>query len=164
MPGGSSLAKLLEAGRGVRNKNAPPPLDPQQILGWADTYHKRVGEWPRRGSDEIGVASGETWAGIDNALNRGLRGLPEGSSLAQLLEAERGIRNHANLPQLTEGLILEWADLYHERTGGWPKSKTGKIAEAPFENWRKLDNALRLGLRGLPGGSSLAKLLAAKGK
>jgi hypothetical protein len=32
----------------------------------------------------------------------------------------------------------------------------------PDEKWRNIDNALRYGLRGLPGGSSLAKLLAEK--
>jgi hypothetical protein len=35
----------------------------------------------------------------------------------------------------------------------------GQVAGAPGETWRALDVALRQGLRGLPGGDSLARLL-----
>jgi hypothetical protein len=59
--------------------------------------------------------------------------------------------------------ILTWADLHHRRTGQWPKMAAGPIVDAPLgENWRKVDNALRHGLRGLSGGSSLARLLDEK--
>jgi len=49
---------------------------------------------------------GTTWRQIDNALRLGLRGLPGGSSLAQLLAHRRGYRNVRALPPLTEELIL----------------------------------------------------------
>ncbi|HEV3079306.1 MAG TPA: hypothetical protein VGY66_05980 [Gemmataceae bacterium] len=48
---------------------------------------------------------------------------------------------------------------HHQRTGRWPSAKSGPILEAPAENWSKVDAALRDGLRGLPGGSTLAQLL-----
>lgn len=102
----------------------------------------------------------ETWLRVDNALNRGLRGFPGGSSLAQLLAAERAVRNHLDVELLSVGQILLWSDTHHERTGLWPNAKSGAVADAPGETWAALDIALGRGTRGLPGGSSVAKLLA----
>ncbi len=56
--------------------------------------------------------------------------------------------------------ILRWADGHHRRTGRWPKEREGPITEAPGETWMAVDMALRKGHRGLPGGSSLIRLLA----
>jgi hypothetical protein len=62
-------------------------------------------------------------------------------------------------PPLTVGQILAWADAHHARTGKWPSAGTGPVAGAPGEKWAGLDQALRAGVRGLPGGDTLAKLL-----
>jgi hypothetical protein len=56
--------------------------------------------------------------------------------------------------------ILEWADAHHRRTGRWPGVLSGEIPEAPGEDWHAVNFALYRGFRGLPGGDSLAKLLA----
>jgi hypothetical protein len=99
---------------------------------------------------------------VDNALRLGLRGLPGGPSLARLLSHERGVRgvhNPSDLPRLTAEQVLAWADDHHGRAGSWPTAACGPVAGAPEENWRNIDTALRLGLRGLPAGSSLARLL-----
>jgi hypothetical protein len=62
---------------------------------------------------------------------------------------------------LTTADILAWADAWHSRHGHWPKRHHGPIPEAPLgTTWRQVDNALRFGHRGLPGRSSLARLLA----
>jgi hypothetical protein len=61
---------------------------------------------------------------------------------------------------LTEQEILVWADAHHQRSGEWPQSTSGFVVDAPGEKWVNLDVVLRLGLRGLPGNSSLAQLLA----
>ncbi len=61
---------------------------------------------------------------------------------------------------LTVKQILNWADAHHRRTGRWPLHRSGAIPEAPRENWAIIEAALRLGLRGLPGGDSLPRLLA----
>jgi hypothetical protein len=87
---------------------------------------------------------------------QGLRGLPGGSSLAALIATRRGVRNRANILRLTEAQILEWADRTHQETGKWPKVKSGAISGTPGETWVAIDDVLRNGLRGLPGGSSLA--------
>jgi hypothetical protein len=62
----------------------------------------------------------------------------------------------------TVSQILALADSHHRMTGAWPHGEDRQVHGLRGENWRKLDNALRLGLRGLPGGSSLARLLAEK--
>jgi hypothetical protein len=55
--------------------------------------------------------------------------------------------------------ILGWIDDWHERTGSWPKRDSGVIPGSLGETWNKVSTALRVGLRGLPGGSSLARFL-----
>ncbi len=162
LPGGSSLAQLLATECGVRNRMQLPPLTPEKILGWADAHYRSAGKWPTNSLGPIADAPGETWSGVDAALYAGARGLPGGSSLAQLLAAERGARHLGQLPSLTPDGILAWADAHHRRTGKWPTGKSGPIAEAPGETWCGVDMALRVGVRGLPGGSSLARLLAAE--
>src|SRR5207244_4434814 len=90
----------------------------------------------------------------------GRRGLRGGSSLARLLAQHRGHRNRADLPDLSEAQILAWADAYHKRHGRWPTEPAGLIARSGGETWSGVDQALRDGRRGLPGGSSLICLLA----
>jgi hypothetical protein len=135
------------------------PLTHEQILAWADAYHARTGRWPSAGSGAIADAPGETWQAVNLDLARGFRGLPGGSSLARLLAAERGKRNQRNLPPLIVKQILEWADKHHERTGRWPNFSSGAVGDAPGEVWVNINAALKGGLRGLPGGDTLSRLL-----
>jgi hypothetical protein len=60
-------------------------------------------------------------------------------------------------PQLTVAQILAWADAHHVRTGQWPHADSGHVRDNPNEKWGNLNQALRLGLRGLPGGDSPAE-------
>ena len=85
------------------------------------------------------------------------------SSLARLLAQERGVRNVQRLPSLTEELIAKWAKQHHRRTGSWPRSDSGRVVGAPFdETWASVQAALTQGLRKLPRRwSSLAKFLRA---
>jgi hypothetical protein len=159
LQGGSSLARLLAEERGVRNRSAPPELTKQQILAWADEHHERTEQWPNQNAGSIPGTIGENWTGINWALREGARGFPGGSSLAQLLADERGLRNRATLPELTKEQILAWADAHHERTGQWPRPDSGPIVDAPGETWQKITGALRKGQRGLTKVSSLAQLL-----
>ncbi|HEY7311392.1 MAG TPA: hypothetical protein VH643_18670 [Gemmataceae bacterium] len=62
-------------------------------------------------------------------------------------------------PPLTVKQILTWAKAHRIRTGRWPHAGTGPIRDAPQETWRGVNSALMKGHRGLPGGSSLFKLL-----
>jgi hypothetical protein len=67
-------------------------------------------------------------------------------------------------PKLTVAQILRWADAHHRRAGKWPWSDSGPVAEATGESWQAINNALHRGLRGLPGGDSLARLLVRSGR
>ena len=80
-------------------------------------------------------------------------------SLAKFLTRHRGIRNKSDLPSLTVDQIKAWAEAHHTRTGSWPAAHSGKIHDAPGESWSAVHSALTSGLRGLPGGDSLARLL-----
>jgi hypothetical protein len=153
-----SLANLLAVERGYRNKKALPHLTISQIVKWADAWKRKFGDYPKRDSGAIPGAPGETWARVNGALVRGLRGLRGDSSLSRVLAGYRGVRNEQDLPRLSVTRILGWIDAFHDQAGKWPKATSGPIAEG--ETWQAVDMALRNGLRGLPGGSSLAKLLA----
>ncbi len=160
--GGSSLAQLLSDKRGVRNHLALPSLSIKQILKWADAHHLKTGDWPNQKSGVVLDAPSEKWSAINSALQSGIRGLAGGSSLAQLLAEKRGVRNRGDIPPLTIEQILKWADVHHQKTDEWPRESSGAVLGIPSEKWRSVENGLRLGLRGLPGGSSLAKLLTEK--
>lgn len=56
--------------------------------------------------------------------------------------------------------ILSWADEHRRRTGRFPQANSGVVGAKRDERWRNIDASLRQGSRGLPGGWSLARLLA----
>src|SRR5262249_50686037 len=91
---------------------------------------------PRNPAGRRAGAPGEPWRAVDEGLRVGVRGLSGGSSLARFLAERRGVRNVQSLPRFSEKEILAWADAYHERTGSWPTSASGPIAEAPGETWK----------------------------
>jgi hypothetical protein len=62
LPGGDSLARLLDRRRGVRNVRGLPPLTEGVILAWADRHRRRTGWWPRIDSGPVAGAPGETLA------------------------------------------------------------------------------------------------------
>jgi ribosome-binding protein aMBF1 (putative translation factor) len=159
LPGKTTLARLLAAYRGARNKTNLPRLTIPQVLRWAKAHYEKMGSWPKRTSGPVLGAPGETWHRIDKAFRNGNRGLPGRSSLAQLLAVEVGARNHLDLPRLTVPQILAWADTHFAVTGSWPHKDAGAIQDAPGETWSAVDSALRAGCRGLQGGTSLFRLL-----
>ena len=160
LPPGCSLIRLLIQERGAHCKAYRPRMTIPGILRWADAHHQHHGTWPNCDSGPIPEAPGETWQCVSRALFSGLRGLARGSTLARLLRDERGVPHIEDLAPFTVEGILAWADAHHSRTGKWPTSDSGSIAEAPGDTWLKVNNALHSGVRGLEGGSSLARLLA----
>jgi hypothetical protein len=89
LPGGSSLNKFLfdRGAIGPERRHRRPLLTPDQIWKWAKAHHRRHGAWPRYNSGPIDGTDGETWYKVDCALRTGLRGLPAGLKLAELLES-----------------------------------------------------------------------------
>lgn len=163
LPGGDSLPRFMQRHRGHRNKKACPRLTVNQVLKWADAHHRQTGLWPKRTSGRVAESPGETWAAIDRALHVGGRGLRGGVSLANVLTRRRGVPNVVTPPPLTAEQVLRWADAWHTLYGGWPSKGTGPVGSTG-ETWAAVDNALRLGLRGMPGGSSLSLFLRAHGR
>jgi hypothetical protein len=160
LPGGQSLGRLIRGHGGPDVYRTRPALTVEQVLAWADAHREATGEWPVGESGPVRSAPGETWKAISGALALGNRGLPGGSSLARLLAEHRGARNPKDLPRLTIEQVLAWADAHHAATGRWPSSLSGPVAEGSDETWAVVNMALSKGNRGLPGGSSLARLLA----
>lgn len=162
LPGHSSLAKLLAQYRGVRHSQMLPPLTIREILRRADAFHAQHGCWPTPSSGSVAGSPvpGETWRHLDVALYVGRRGLPGGSSLPKLLAERRGVRSIAALQPLTKEQILIWADAFHSWHGKWPGQQSGNDSLPVGEYWHNIETVLRLGGRGLSGGSSLRRLLA----
>jgi hypothetical protein len=134
------------------------PLTVEQILSWADAHFRRAGRWPSAASGPVPESPGRTWAAVNAALGYGSHGLPGGDSLSRLLGRERGARPRRR-PALRAGQLAGWARSHRRRTGFWPTIRSGAVFDAPGENWGKIDLALRCGIRGLPGGDSLAGLV-----
>ena len=155
---GMTLAQLLHEYRGVRNRGALGDLSEEQILRWADEHFAAHGKWPNKSSGVI-PGTHETWAGIAVALDNKARGLLRQTTLADLLWEQRKVVNKANRPPLTFELILSLADKHYAKHGEWPNQDSGSIPEI-LESWRGINTALHRGIRGLPGGSSIIKLLA----
>jgi hypothetical protein len=159
MPGGDSVAKMMARCCGDRNKAGTPRLTIKQVLDWADAHRQRTGQWPRVLSGAVPEAAHETWQRIDTALREGLRGFRRGNSLAGVLAKYRGARNKAQAPPLSPEQILKWADHHFRQTGDWPRYLSGAVLGAPGETWAAINIALQAGLRSLPGGDSLPRLL-----
>ena len=102
----------------------------------------------------------DTWLSVNRALQKGGRGISDCSSLSRLLAEHRQVRNKANPPAITVQQILTWADEHLQANDAWPNQNAGQIPETE-EKWQNINACLLVGLRGLPGGSSLAKLLNA---
>jgi hypothetical protein len=137
-----------------------PALSVEQVLAWADDHRARTGRWPGRDSGRVLANPNETWKAVGLALRRGGRGLAGGTTLARLLARARGVRSKRDLPALTEAQVVAWAQAHHARTGAWPTEGSGPVEGAPGEAWQNVEAALRCVRRGLPGGDSLARLLA----
>jgi hypothetical protein len=70
--GGSSLVRLLDEKRGVRNEPVRlGPLTDEQIRLWADRHCERVGSWPKYYSGPIAEAPDETWGESITPCERG---------------------------------------------------------------------------------------------
>jgi hypothetical protein len=160
LPGGSSLARLLGESRNVRNIHTLPRLSIELVLAWGDAYHAKTGLWPRRDSGPVDESPGDYWRMIDWALTKGWRGLPVCGTLTDFLVEHRGAPAFQTGRPLTIEQILVWADAHREATGRWPIEKSGPVIGAPEEKWEAISLVLAMGQRGLPGGSSLPRLLA----
>ena len=157
LPGGITLRELLKEKRGHRSHLDKPRLSISIILAWVDEYRERTGKWPNTTSGRVG-GTDETWSGINEVLCEGFRGLPGGQSLVEVLRRHRGYISRYDKAALNEDDILAWADAHRIASGRWPTQTSGEI-EGTADTWSMVNSALINGFRGLPGKSSLARLL-----
>lgn len=164
LPGGSSVADLLERHFGVCNPMNMPELDERFIVDRLIQHKSEFGSLPiaKSNTQVLGGYPCDTWKGYNSALVLGCRGLPGGSSLSKLMQTQFGVRNHMNLPRLTEEYISDRISDHHELLGKYPSARCRKQVVGGYEGdtWSGYNASLAQGLRGLPGGSSLAKLLS----
>jgi hypothetical protein len=105
--------------------------------------------------------------GIDRALRYGRRGLPGELSLPKFLNKHRNLfKGKSRRPKTIQesqrlriAEIVAWGNEHVCRTGRWPNRNSGPVRGVHGLKWSIVDDALKRGNRGLPGGSSLAKLL-----
>ena len=159
LSGGSTLARLLVERRGVRMSSHAPPLEPSQILGWADAFFAREGRWPSEDSGPIRESPDDTWNSVQAALVTGGRGLPGGSSLPRFLAEHRGKKLRPPSPEFTTTQVLAWADAWHARTGRWPTATSGEIPDTGGMHWHTVADFFIRGRGSHPGGSSLFRFL-----
>ena len=144
-----------------RKGAAKEPLTLPQILAWVDSHHSRTGAWPTSKSGPVFESPTDTWCAINSCLHMGYRGCLGGSSLSKLLTEHRIHRTGNTLREnWTEATILDLADRFFAAYGRWPGAKDGPVEDGTKATWVGIDIALRKGIRGLPGGSSLPLLLA----
>jgi hypothetical protein len=160
LPGGTTLKRFLIEHRGPAVETRIPRLSLAGIVCWADAHREAHGGWPTAQSGAVDRVPGLTWSTVDSLLRRGGPGLLGGSSLARLLGEERRLSLPRPRSPLSVERILAWADRHHARHGTWPTVKSGPVSSAGGEWWCQIDIALREGGRGLPGGTSLHRLLA----
>ncbi len=130
-----------------------------QVLDWADAFRDRFGRWPTAKSGPVAGAPGATWRTIHSALLERFEAVRGNATLPRLLARARDAVQATDHPLLTIPEIVRWANAFHDRHGKWPRDNSGPIPGTPGETWRQLHEALRDGKYGLPGGTTLARLI-----
>jgi hypothetical protein len=135
-------------------------LTEEKIIGFVKSFYKVHGRYPAAHTKENdGLPEGYTWITIDSALTHCSQGITAKSSIAKLISKHLGVRYKGDLPDFSEEKIVEWAKKYFLVHNKYPSIRTKPSDWLPEgETWIALDIALKRGTRGLPGGSSVAKL------
>jgi hypothetical protein len=117
----STLPRLLNANRDD-GYLLRPVFTITKILEWEDQHQERTGKWPHSCSGSI------------LAMPRVRKVGSKKTSLFKLLKSKRSAPWPSPHPPLTLEQILAWADDHFQRTGEWPRVKSGPILAAPHEN------------------------------
>ena len=123
-------------------------------------FHSENGFYPTPSSGEASKYFGDqtSWMAIDAALKKGFRGLPGGSTLVKEVA-----KSSVKISFSTQ-LIADAMEAYHKEHGKHPVQGSGDASKYfGFKTtWAAVNESLRCGYRGLPGGSSLAMLRSEK--
>ena len=120
---------------------------------------------PRIREAKLPIAVFEAWVPVDK-LNMRLSNRSAATiGSSECSGVNTGVFGHTTLVRrsiLAIPQIIKWADAYRARMGRWPKGNSTECIDGTDgqETWRNINQALRCGLRGLPRGLSLARLLS----
>jgi hypothetical protein len=154
----SSLSRVFREHRGVGRHYMRATLTTLEILQAGDAFFQQTGSYPKYANKSaVPGMPNETWAGLNRALYHGFRGLPGSSSLAKLFLVARGIKYRSVAkPPLKVKAIIKAGDAFRRQHSRFPKAKDKQpISGMPNETWRSINEALKTGRRGLPGGLAL---------
>lgn len=132
----------------------PSHVTLEQVRVAMRAFHARYGRWPRH-IDAVEVPGIDgTWASLEHALRKGLRGLPGGSSLAMQRD---GVTPRA---RLTSKAIADAVIAHRREHARWPGPSTrGRIPSLGY-GWAAVDRSLKKGrVDGVLAGQSLADLV-----
>ncbi|UWR21257.1 hypothetical protein [Sulfitobacter sp. S190] len=154
----------------------PEEYDPALVRECISAYWHAMGQMPKQNSGEIKqgpYANGKTtWKAVASSLRKkslkakhqpGSPPVPTFAELAREVAIELGVYDayvFRDLPFYEDGVrrtILDYFDLY----GEWPTITSEVVTVGPYASkttWDIIDNALRLGQRGLAGNRSLVSL------
>jgi hypothetical protein len=156
LPGGSSLAQEVAVVRRELGLE-PPALTRDRIQEAIEEYRKTTSAYPTNKTKGPAPGLGLAWGSLDNWLKRG--GLGDKTTLAELVRevrTRRGDLPPGHKTPLSLGEVHEAIREYARTYGARPTRTTGLPCGVGI-TWATLENALKKGMRGLPGGSSLAK-------
>lgn len=164
---GRTVSKILAPLRAELKKTAvkkqrplllKPVLTECALLAAAREHFSNYWEIPtRRSKEPIPLLPGESWLAIDQAGFQGHRGLMKGRTLAVIFAPLRE-ELRIGIP-LSKEMIIAEARAVHALHGVLPTRRTTLPLPTLHTTWEAINVALQRGLRGLPGGNSLSKLL-----
>ena len=157
--------QAIELANRMRNALSTPLTD--EIIGrWVDAFiAANSGKFPTRYSGLISGTDGQTWGGLNSALQTGVRGRSGNSTLIEwLIGNGYNTRNIGKLPPLDDAQIRKWVDAFIAANDGkLPTQRSGVIPNSGGQTWCGLNTTLTRGARGLPGNSTLADWLVVNG-
>ena len=163
---GYNCRRIAEFQEGMRRRS---DLTYDIIKEWVKKFYEEHGKYPTRASGSVVYAPKEeplTWQGVSICLMDGFRGLPGGLSLSDFLNKEMGILTRKYASRITEADVLEWVEKFYDRYGYYPTSKSQEGVDCPSDygklRWSTVNELLKNGQRGLPGGATLRKFIESK--
>ena len=143
----------------MRNEKHLPLFRIPDILRWADAHRHRHGTWPTCPIGPHPGGPGRRLAPVNTAINRGQRGLRRLLAGAPARRPAWGTQRHRP-PPADRGADPGLGRRHRAGPADGPRSGRVRSRRRTGETWQGVQNALYIGLRGLPGGSSIARLLA----
>lgn len=150
---GSSLSEFINNILGVPQKEN---FDLGEIRTEIKKYYNKKSKKPTEHSEDFFLPDGTTARNLANSFRKGLRGLDGNISFPEFANQVLGLKEKKDLDV---SMIIKELKKYHKKNKKYPNKRDASFFLADGTSATSLDQALRMGFRGLDGGSSLAKLI-----